>query len=116
MIQSRQGKLLYRFRERAIDPYVQEHVDLINSILKDAELNEVKNVTDSTLTAIMGREASYSGRGVEWNDILNSKFAYGPELVYEQSGRMSYGSFRTLKPPMPSLHDILRDPPMIQEA
>jgi myo-inositol 2-dehydrogenase/D-chiro-inositol 1-dehydrogenase len=116
LIQSRHGKTLYRFRERARDPYVQEHVDLINAILKDADLNEGKQVTDSTLTAIMGREAGYSGRGVEWNDILNSKFAYGPELAYEQSARMSFGAFRTLKPPMPSLHDILKDPPMVQES
>ena len=62
------ARALFRFREKAIDPYVQEHIDLINAILKDSDLNETKNVTDSTLTAIMGREAAYSGRGVEWDD------------------------------------------------
>jgi predicted dehydrogenase len=115
-IQSKQGKTLFRFRERAIDPYVQEHMDLINAILKNSDLNETKNVTDSTLTAIMGREAAYSGRGVDWETILNSQFRYGPDLCYEQSAKMEFGDFRTLKPPMPSLHDVLKEPPMIQVA
>ena len=67
-------------REKAHrSPYVQEHIDLINAIVKDTELNEAKQVTDSTLTAIMGREAAYSGAGVEWDAILKSKFSYGPE-------------------------------------
>jgi predicted dehydrogenase len=98
------------------NPYVQEHVDLIRAIIKNSDLNEVKNVTDSTLTAILGREAAYSGAWVEWDDVLNSKFQYGPELAYENSARMQFGDFRTLKPPMPSLFDILKDPPMFQTA
>jgi predicted dehydrogenase len=93
--------------------YVNEHRDLIRAILEDKEMNETKNVTDSTLTAIMGREAAYSGAAVEWDAILNSKFAYGPEMLYKDSSKMTFGSFRTLKPPMPSLHSILKDPPMV---
>jgi hypothetical protein len=107
---------MWRFREKATDPYVQEHIDLINAIVKGTELNEAKQVTDSTLTAIMGREAAYSGAGVEWDAILNSKFSYGPELLYANCAKMEWGPFRTLKPPMPSEHNILKDPPMIQIA
>lgn len=91
--------------------YVQEHIDLLNAIVKETELNETKNVTDSTLTAIMGREAAYSGSEVKWDDIANSKFAYGPELAYTDATKMEWGACRLLKPPMPSKHDILRDPP-----
>ena len=98
------------------NPYVQEHVDLLRAIIKNTPLNETKNVTDSTLTAIMGREAAYSGGWVEWDDVLNSKFKYGPELVYENSAKMQFGDFRTLKSPVPSLHDVLKDPAMIQIA
>jgi predicted dehydrogenase len=96
--------------------YVNEHVDLINAILKDTALNETKNVTDSTLTAIMGREAAYSGAAVEWDAILNSKFAYGPDLLYADASKMKWGEFRTLKPPMPSVHDIFKTPPMVAGA
>jgi len=97
-------------------PYVQEHVNLMKAILNNTELNETKNVTDSTLTAIMGREAAYSGSSVEWDAILNSKFCYGPDLAYQDPSQMKWGPFRTLKPPMPSLHDILKDPPTVAGA
>ncbi|HWX23230.1 MAG TPA: Gfo/Idh/MocA family oxidoreductase [Candidatus Binatia bacterium] len=110
------GGQMWRYREKAIDPYVQEHIDLINAILGDKELNEGKQVTDSTLTAIMGREAAYSGAGVNWEDILNCKFTYGPEMMYQNCAKMEYGAFRTLQPPMPSRHDILKDPPVLPTA
>jgi myo-inositol 2-dehydrogenase / D-chiro-inositol 1-dehydrogenase len=98
------------------DPYTQEHVDLINAIVNNTELNETKNVTDTTLTAIMGREAAYSGTEVKWDDVLNSKFMYGPELLYTDCAKMEFGDFRTLKPPMPSLFNTLKDPPMAPTA
>ncbi|HZR15850.1 MAG TPA: Gfo/Idh/MocA family oxidoreductase [Verrucomicrobiae bacterium] len=104
---------MWRFREKSIDPYVQEHMDLINAIHNDGNLNEAKQVTDSTLTAIMGREAAYSGAGVEWDDILNCKFAYAPEQLYQDCANMKFGEFRTLQPPMPSMHNILKDPPVV---
>ena len=49
--------------------YVQEHVDLLNSILKGEPLNEARNVAESTLTAIMGRIATYTGQIVQWSDL-----------------------------------------------
>ncbi|HEV2391907.1 MAG TPA: Gfo/Idh/MocA family oxidoreductase [Verrucomicrobiae bacterium] len=107
------GEQAWRFREKEIDPYVQEHIDLIHAILNDTELNEAKQVTDSTLTAIMGREAAYSGAGVSSDDILNCKFAYAPEQLYQDCAKMQFGPFRTLQPPMPSMHNILVDPPML---
>src|SRR6266496_268341 len=93
--------------------YVIEHIDLINAIVQDKDLNETKNVTDTTLTAIMGREAAYSGAAVEWDTIRNSKFTYGPDLLYQDSSKMQFGSFRTLQPPMPSRHDIFKSPPLV---
>lgn len=111
------GGQMWRHRgEKPVDPYVQEHVDLINAILNDGDLNEAEQVTDSTLTAIMGREAAYSGKGVEWDEVLNSKFMYGPEQLYTDASKMQFGEFRTLKPPMPSLFDILKTPPMAPTA
>jgi len=113
-IQPKEGdQWRYKKSDKDISPYVQEHVDLINAIQKDTELNEAKQVTDSTLTAIMGREAAYSGAGVEWNQILNSKFTYGPDLLYKDCARMEWGAFRTLQPPMPNMHDIFSDPPVV---
>ena len=103
----------WRFREKATDPYVQEHIDLITAIQKDTDLNEAKQVTDSTLTAIMGREAAYSGAGLDWETVLNSKFCYGPEQLYTDCARMEFGAFRTLQPPMPNSHNIFKEPPLL---
>ena len=50
-------------------PYEQEHVDLIKSIREGLKLNEARQVAESTLTAIMGREAAYTGQSVEWDAV-----------------------------------------------
>ncbi len=107
---------MWRYREESVDPYMQEHVDLINAIVKDTELNEAETVTDSTLTAIMGREAAYSGKELDWESMLNSKFAYGPADLYQNPAAMKFADFRTLQPPMPSEHDILSDPAVVPLA
>ncbi len=103
----------FRFRGNVINPYVQEHMDLINAIHNDTPLNETQNVTDSTLTAIMGREAAYSGAGVEWDQLLKSNFTYGPHIAYTDPSALVWEDYRTLKPPLPSLHDIFSNPPAV---
>ena len=51
------------------NPYVQEHIDLLNSILEDKPINEARNVAESTMTAIMGRISAYTGQMVRWSDL-----------------------------------------------
>jgi predicted dehydrogenase len=110
------GGTAWRYKGQAVGPYVQEHIDLINAIVKGTELNEGKQVADSTMTAIMGREAAYSGAGVDWEQALNSNFTYGPDLLYKDCAKMEWGAFRTLQPPMPSMHDIFKNPPVVPVA
>jgi predicted dehydrogenase len=57
---------------QAGDPYVQEHTDLIAAIRGGKKLNELKDVAESTLTAILGRNAAYTGKEVTWDDTLRS--------------------------------------------
>ena len=52
------------------DAYVQEHIDLLNSIRAGKPLNELKQVTESTFTAILGRNAAYAERWLKWDDAL----------------------------------------------
>ena len=54
------------------DPYQQEHDDMIQSIRDGKPLNEGVAVAESTLTAIMCREASYTGKEIRWDSLLNS--------------------------------------------
>jgi len=53
------------------NPYVLEHRDLIASIRAGHPLNEGRQVAESTLTAIMGREAAYTGQEVTWDELWN---------------------------------------------
>jgi myo-inositol 2-dehydrogenase / D-chiro-inositol 1-dehydrogenase len=64
---------LQREKDADPDPYVQEHTDLIASIRAGKPLNELKQVTESTLTAIMGRMSAYTGKVVTWEQALNSQ-------------------------------------------
>jgi predicted dehydrogenase len=57
----------------AVDPYVQEHTDLIASVRSGKPINELKNVAESTMTAILGRMSAYTGKEVSWDQALNSQ-------------------------------------------
>jgi predicted dehydrogenase len=51
------------------NPYVEEHIALLDSIVKEQPLNAAQTVAESTLTAIMGRIACYTGQLVRWSDL-----------------------------------------------
>jgi predicted dehydrogenase len=54
-------------------PYVQEHVDLLNSLRKKGEYwNQAREVAESTLAAIMGRIACYTGQLIKWEDLVTN--------------------------------------------
>lgn len=63
------------------NPYVQEHIDLIAAIRSGEYINETETVTDSTLTAIMGRESAYTGQAMDWDTVLNAKLNMMPEKL-----------------------------------
>jgi predicted dehydrogenase len=72
----------WRFNHRQDNlPYVQEHTDLIGSIRSGTPINELKNVAESTLTAILGRMAAYTGKAVTWDNALNTKEDLMPEKL-----------------------------------
>ena len=71
----------YDAPETRVSPYVQEHTDLIASLRAGAPLNELKQVAESTLSAIMGREAAYTGQEIAWDEMLNAKQSLAPPAV-----------------------------------
>lgn len=73
--------------ERGINPYVQEHIDLCASIRGSAPyLNEGVQVAESTMTAIMGRMAAYTGQRYKYEDALNADLDIVPkELSWDKS-------------------------------
>ncbi|MCC6142348.1 MAG: Gfo/Idh/MocA family oxidoreductase, partial [Candidatus Hydrogenedentes bacterium] len=70
-----------------MDPYVQEHIDLMASIRGTGPyLNEGIQVAESTFTAIIGREAAYTGKELKWDDALASDLSLVPkDLSFDKS-------------------------------
>jgi len=67
--------------EHEVNPYVQEHVDLLESIASHKPVNELKQVAESTMTAIMGRMSAYTGKAVPWERALESKLDTFPKTL-----------------------------------
>ncbi|MFM1770185.1 MAG: Inositol 2-dehydrogenase [Verrucomicrobiota bacterium] len=63
------------------DGHLFEHVPFFEAIAKDLPYNEAEYGAKSSLTAIMGRMATYSGKEITWEDALNSKLDLLPESL-----------------------------------
>nr|WP_229222906.1 Gfo/Idh/MocA family oxidoreductase [Dyadobacter endophyticus] len=61
------------------DMYQTEHNELFASIRSGKLINDGEFMAHSTLTAIMGRMAAYTGKRVTWNEALNSTEKLGPD-------------------------------------
>ncbi|HET6569787.1 MAG TPA: Gfo/Idh/MocA family oxidoreductase, partial [Rhodothermales bacterium] len=79
VITSHSGEVLYRHPERGNNAYVQEHTDLIASIRAGEPINEARQIAESTLTAIMGRESAYTGQEITWDEIAASNLNLLPD-------------------------------------
>ncbi|MDX9754217.1 MAG: Gfo/Idh/MocA family oxidoreductase [bacterium] len=66
------GETLWNFEGERVRPYIQEHVNLIESIINNKGINEAESCALSTMTAILGRTAEYEGREVTWEEAFNS--------------------------------------------
>jgi predicted dehydrogenase len=64
-----------------IPEYVQEHMHLVYAIRTGNYVNEAEQTAISTLTAIMGRTAAYTGRAITWDEILKSDLDLGPTKI-----------------------------------
>ena len=62
-----EGKNPFKSDKSSPNPYVQEQTDLIASIRNGNPLNEGQNVAHSTMTAILGRMSTYTGREINWD-------------------------------------------------
>ena len=63
------------------NPYVQEHVDLMKAIAADKYLNEGWFGANSSMSAVLGRMATYSGQVVTWEDAVAKGAQESPEKI-----------------------------------
>jgi myo-inositol 2-dehydrogenase / D-chiro-inositol 1-dehydrogenase len=55
------------------NPYVQEHVHLLQAITGDKPLNEGRQVAESCMAAIMGRMSAYTGQMIRWSEVMDQQ-------------------------------------------
>ena len=68
-------------RKRGKDGHQVEHDHLFQALLAGQPYNEVDYSVESTMTAILGRMASYSGQRVTWEQGINSQLDLSPERL-----------------------------------
>ena len=78
------GENRWRYRGEAKNMYQAEHDELFKSIRKNEPIYNGDYMCDSTMLAIMGRMAAYTGEKVTWDDAWNSEESLSPE-AYEWS-------------------------------
>ncbi len=69
-------------RDARPNPYEQEHKHLIGFIRSGRTINEGRQVAESTLAAIMGRFATYTGQRVTRDEVLATKQMMPSELAW----------------------------------
>ena len=64
----------------SVDPYVQEHIDLVTAIRTGKYLMKLENTAISTMIAIMGRISAYTGKETTYEEMMNSDLKLGPKV------------------------------------
>jgi len=79
------------------NPYVLEHVDLINNIRRGTVVNNAEFTATSSMAGIMARESAYTGKIYTWAEMTQSDMNFmPPNLTLDKQMDMS-----KLTPPVP---------------
>jgi myo-inositol 2-dehydrogenase / D-chiro-inositol 1-dehydrogenase len=74
------GNSIWRYKaDNDVNPYQAEHDYLFDCIVNNKAVNDVENGAKSTMTAILGRMATYSGKKVTWEQAMNSSINLQPD-------------------------------------
>ena len=76
------------------NPYVQEHVNQTDAIRKGERLHDGWHAANSSMTAVMGRMATYSGQEIKWDDAITkgrTLFPYDKDLTLDTAPPVTAG-------------------------
>ncbi|MBI2679414.1 MAG: Gfo/Idh/MocA family oxidoreductase [Candidatus Solibacter usitatus] len=76
-----EGKNPWTFSGKQYNMYQREHDLLFASIRRNQPMNDGRRMTTSTLLAMMGRMAAYTGQQVTWDQAMNSQERLVPETL-----------------------------------
>ena len=76
-----EGKTNWSWTGQKYDMYQREHDVLFASIRKHQPVNDGKRLVTSTMLAMMGRMAAYTGQEITWDQAMNSQERLVPETL-----------------------------------
>ncbi len=75
------GTTKWRYKKdvgEPLDMYQSEHNEMFNALRAGQPINNAEQAASSTLLALMGRMAAYTGESISWEKALNSQEALVP--------------------------------------
>ncbi len=82
-IQNAKGEWKYKGPGKGSRMYVNEHKALLASIRGGIPINNGEYMVNSTLMALMARDAAYTGKKIKWEDYMKSEVVLGPKSYDE---------------------------------
>ncbi len=103
------GNLVKRLKkDDTRDPYEVEHAELIKAIRQDSPKNDAHYTADSTMTSILGRMATYSGKEISWDEAVASEVSLFPEkLAWDADPRLMPGADGLYPTPIPGVTKVV---------
>ncbi len=99
----------WRSKERKVDNWHQEHHDLFAALRKGENYNEAEYGAHSTMTAILGRMATYSGKAVKWDEAINSEHDLSPKkYAWDADPPVMPNADGAYPIPVPGKSDVLK--------
>lgn len=74
------GENAWKYKGKGVNGHQQEQHDLIEALMRGEIYNEGEYGAHSTFTAILGREACYSGQIVAWDELLEKGRELAPGI------------------------------------
>lgn len=84
-----EGKTSWTWSGQKYDMYQREHDVLFAAIRKGEPVNDGKRMATSTLLAMMGRMAAYTGQEITWDQAMNSQQKLFPDNL-DWNGEMQF--------------------------
>ena len=75
------GKTTWIYSGQQYNMYQREHDLLFAAVRKNQPMNDGKRMATSTLLALMGRMAAYTGQQITWDQAMNSQEKLFPERL-----------------------------------
>ena len=99
------GESEWRFRGENVNSMVQEHKDLIAAIRSGTKYNEGWHGATSSMTAVLGRMATYSGQQVRWDDAVAKGTSEFPKtLAWDAEAPVKLGADGNYPIPVPGIY------------